>query len=172
MGIYAKNREEWVVSDLACIFNDITSVPLYDTLGEGEIQYIINQTKIKTLCCTSDKIKVLSKLKKNNKVDSLETLIVFDEWNKEKTKNCKLNLVSYYDAIDEGKKSEVELKDPTIQSILCLCYTSGTTGSPKGAMISQMNMICLIASLPSTGLVLEDWDIHISYLPLAHTFER
>lgn len=172
MGIYAKNREEWVVSDLACMFNDITSVPLYDTLGAGALEFIINQTKIKALCCTADKIKTLIKLKRNNKIEFLETLIVFDEWDHDKTNNSPLNLISYYDAIDEFKTSEVELKDPTIQSILCLCYTSGTTGPPKGAMISQMNMACLVSSLPGTGLALEPWDIHISYLPLAHTFER
>lgn len=161
-----------MTTDLACIFNDITSVPFYDTLGMGAIEFIINQTELTTVCCTADKIKVLTKMKRNGKIDTLENLIVFDDWDREKNQDSPLNILSYHDCIDEGKSLDVELKDPEIQSILCLCYTSGTTGVPKGAMISQMNMACLIASLPSTGIVLEDWDVHISYLPLAHTFER
>ena len=172
IGIFAKNREEWVVTDLACIFNNITSVPFYDTLGVNSVEFIINQAQLKCIWWTSDKIKLLTKLKKSNKIDSLETLILYDEWDHEKAIKCPFNLVSYFDAIDEGKKLENKLEDPNINSILCLCYTSGTTGLPKGAMITHMNIICLVKSLKGTGMNIEPTDVHISYLPLAHTFER
>ena len=147
-------------------------MPFYDTLGINSVEFIINQTQLKWICCTSDKIKLLAKLKKSNKISSLETLIVFDDWDHEKAIKCPFNLISYYDAIDEGKKLEHKLNDPNINSILCLCYTSGTTGIPKGAMITHMNIVCLVKSLKGTGLNIEPTDVHISYLPLAHTFER
>lgn len=44
MAIYAKNREEWVISDMACALTNITVVPLYDTLGKDSIVYILDQT--------------------------------------------------------------------------------------------------------------------------------
>jgi long-chain acyl-CoA synthetase len=119
MGIYAKNREEWIVSDLACILNDVTSVPFYDTLGDESLEFIINQTNLTTMCCTADKIKTLSKLKRNHKIDSLVNLIILDQWDDEETRrNCPLNLIYYHDAIDQGKRSETELRDPDIKSIL------------------------------------------------------
>ena len=94
IGIFAKNREEWVVTDLACIFNKIKYVPFYDTLGVNSVEFIINQTQLKCIWWTSDKIKLLTKLKKSNKIDSLEILIVYDEWDPEKAIKCPFKLVS------------------------------------------------------------------------------
>ncbi len=57
IGIYGKNSEEWIITDLACLCSDITSVTLYDTLGAEATEYIINQCELKTIFCTSDKIE-------------------------------------------------------------------------------------------------------------------
>jgi long-chain acyl-CoA synthetase len=51
LSLYAKNREEWVVTDFACILAGITSVTLYDTLGKESIEYILEQTYMKTVVC-------------------------------------------------------------------------------------------------------------------------
>ena len=52
IGINAKNREEWLVLDIACIFYGITVVPFYDTLGPDTVTYILNQTEMQTLMCS------------------------------------------------------------------------------------------------------------------------
>jgi long-chain acyl-CoA synthetase len=57
VSLYAKNREEWVVTDLGAMAAGITTVTLYDTLGQDSIDYILNQTSIKTVVCSSDKIR-------------------------------------------------------------------------------------------------------------------
>jgi len=42
LGLYSKNREEWVTTDIACMLNAVTSVPLYDTLGKESMEYILD----------------------------------------------------------------------------------------------------------------------------------
>ena len=51
VALYAKNREEWVVTDLGCALTGIVNVTLYDTYGVDSIEYILNQTHIKTVIC-------------------------------------------------------------------------------------------------------------------------
>ena len=79
MALYSKNREEWVITDLGCALTAITTVTLYDTLGKESLEFILNQTKIKTTFCSADKIKSLTDLKKEQKLPTLTHIIYFDE---------------------------------------------------------------------------------------------
>lgn len=79
ISVYAKNREEWVVTDLGAMAAAITNVTLYDTLGPDSIEFIINQTAIKTIVCSSDKIKIIGKLKATGKLPTVTHIIYFDD---------------------------------------------------------------------------------------------
>ena len=80
MSLYAKNREEWVTTDMACMISGLTSVTLYDTLGKDSIEYILEQTTIKTVFCSADKINILVELKKQGKIQALTHIIYFNEF--------------------------------------------------------------------------------------------
>lgn len=67
------------MSDFACILSAITNVTLYDTLGKDSIEYIMDQTYIKTVILSADKIKNLVDLKKEGKISRCTHLIYFDE---------------------------------------------------------------------------------------------
>jgi len=68
LGLYSKNREEWVVTDFGCMISGITTVTLYDTLGQESIDYILDQTYMRTVVCSGDKIRNISDLKAQGKI--------------------------------------------------------------------------------------------------------
>lgn len=76
IGIFSKNRYEWLVIDFACGLFGITSVPLYDTLGIENLSYVLKQTNLTTLIVSQDTVKILLSLKE---FGNLRTLISFDK---------------------------------------------------------------------------------------------
>lgn len=75
VGIFSKNRYEWMVADMACMLYGLTIVPLYDTLGIENLTYCLEHSGITTLFVTADTIKTILGLKGHG---NLENLICFD----------------------------------------------------------------------------------------------
>lgn len=175
MGIYSKNREEWCLTDVACTLANITSVPLYDTLGEQSIKFIINETEMEILVCGEEKVAPICKLKQSGAIPTLKNLMIYEEITPAIEKLCKdadLKVYNQLKLAEDGEKVEVELDTPTPDSIFTICYTSGTTGDPKGVLSTHRNMIATIGGVIIVGVDLTPKDVHYSYLPLAHIFER
>lgn len=80
--------------------------------------------------------------------------------------------MTFETVLHAGLKSKTELGDPSPDSVFTLCYTSGTTGYPKGAMITHRNVLVMANSLIKLGIDFTADDVHLSYLTLAHIFER
>ena len=176
MGIYSKNREEWVISDLASHANSVTVVTIYDTLGDQAIEFILNQTQLTTTVVEEKGIEKLAQLGKEKKVAKLKNLILLDPID-DKTKEDLLSngfvLYSYQDILQKGRENNNEELTPSSPETICtLCYTSGTTGLPKGAMISHRALLSEIDILKSCKFDLFSSDIYLSFLPLAHIMER
>ena len=79
MGIYSKNREEWIITELASVSQAGTTVAFYDTLGPQSVEFVINQTKLTTIACAGQYLKTLILLKNQGRADSLLNLVSFDE---------------------------------------------------------------------------------------------
>jgi len=106
LSIYSKNREEWVITDFACILSGITVVTLYDTLGKEAIDFILDQTYMKTVVLTADKVKNLVDLKKEGKITKTTHIIYFDELKQadiDAAVASGLTVVKYEDALSEGR---------------------------------------------------------------------
>lgn len=65
MGVYAKNREEWVITDIANIMNSVTTIAFYDTLGPEAVKFVINQTKLTAISCAGNYLPSMIKLRKD-----------------------------------------------------------------------------------------------------------
>ena len=153
IGIFANNCTEWIVADIACQMDSVTTITLYATLGQDAFKYICDQTNIKAIMVSPDLVKMLCEYKKKFKLEQLSNAILFDMTTNcdskkelEKLRNAGFTAYSFKDDFMKDninvKISDLEISKP--DTIMTICYTSGTTGNPKGAMICQRNVICVV----------------------------
>ena len=88
-------------------------------------------------------------------------------------KDTGLTFLSYEDVIEAGRdRSEIVVEEPKPESMYMFCYTSGTTGDPKGVMITHYSFVSLLHLLDWFDVHVDETDIYISYLPYGHAFEQ
>ncbi|XP_066474917.1 long-chain-fatty-acid--CoA ligase 5 isoform X2 [Tiliqua scincoides] len=179
IGIFAQNRPEWVISELACYTYSMVVVPLYETLGSEAIVYIINKADVSTVICDKpDKAQLLLENCEQKKTPGLAMVILmdsFDDQLKERGAALKVEILSLQEVERLGKANLSRPVPPKPQDLSIVCFTSGTTGFPKGAMLTHESVVANTAAfMKSTELTTRCMtsDISISYLPLAHMFER
>lgn len=123
-------------------------------------------------------MKNIIDLKKEGKLTKVTHIIYFDNLTTvelESAKQVGITIVKYEDAIAEGmSEPKAECDEVTPDTYYTFSYTSGTTGMPKGVMLTHRNFASNIGAMNAfdPGFTLRDDDVYISYLPLAHVFER
>ena len=182
VGIFAKNCTEWVVADMGCQMDSVTTATLYATLGQEAFKYICDQTKIKTILVSPDLVKLLCQNKQKFKLEYLTNAILFDLTtncdSKKELENLRKAGFTAYSFTEDFLKENKNVKNTDLllsqpETIMTICYTSGTTGDPKGVMLSQKNMISVLETvIRDSSVPLDENGTHISFLPLAHIFER
>ncbi|XP_050754657.1 long-chain-fatty-acid--CoA ligase 5 isoform X2 [Gymnogyps californianus] len=179
IGIFAQNRPEWIISEYACYTYSMVAVPLYDTLGPEAIVYIVNKADISIVICDKPaKAQILLENCEQEKTPCLKTIILMDLFDKElKERGAKVGveILALQEVEELGRNNIKEPVPPKPEDLCIVCFTSGTTGNPKGAMLTHQNVVANAAAfLRSTENTVEctSSDITMSYLPLAHMFER
>ncbi|KAJ3310858.1 Long chain acyl-CoA synthetase 7 peroxisomal [Blyttiomyces sp. JEL0837] len=177
VGIYAINRPEWLITEYACHMHSLVVVAMFDTFGPDAIAYVINHSEMEMVACTADKVGNLMKVKPS--CGLLKAVIVMDSvdpavWEKLKAEadGIELKLVGLVELEQVGSENPIEPRLPTDETVTTICYTSGTTGTPKGAMLTHKNLLSAAAGVNIIGVTLTPQDVHVSYLPYAHVFER
>jgi len=181
LAIYSVNREEWCVAEHAAHAFGIASVALYDTFGIESIEYIVGHAETPVVVCSLDKVKGL--LSSAAKLPVIKVIISMDVLESNETndamralaKQNKIALIDFKEVTTLGQQNILKHLPPKATDLATICYTSGTTGLPKGALLSHRNFTACggsIEPLVKAGKLDDIPHVMVSYLPLAHCFER
>ena len=177
LGIYSRNKPEWLLSYLGAIRNSITIVTIYDTLGDIALAHIFEETKLTTVVIEIKSLTKMLQLAQQNKTYQIKNLIVIDKEDDEDTAKSLdvlgFNVYDWEEIVEKGKidGQNIALTKPTPESISTINYTSGTTGKPKGAKINHKSIILNTDVIEMLGLYPQTSDVYLSFLPYAHIME-
>lgn len=169
IALIGNNRYEWCESYFAVTTSNMVVVPLDKALPNGEIKSLIERSKADAVIYENKYSEVFEEIKGSGN-SSLKFYINMD------LKNDVNGILSFRKLVDDGKKLIKNKKskyqkikiDNTKMSVLI--FTSGTTNTAKGVMLSQKNITSNIASMARMSKMYDN-DVLLSFLPLHHTFE-
>lgn len=190
--IFASTSDKWMKTYLAAQSQALTVATAYDTLGESGLIHSINQTQSKLIFTDNALLEKL--LVPVQKCESIKFIVHSENIDKEdKRQNGKMYKSAYeaYEKIKELRpdikiismpevialgrehKNDIDVHPPTPQDISCIMYTSGSTGEPKGVVLSHKNIVSGLGGISNVvdKSTVNERDRIIAFLPLAHIFE-
>ncbi|XP_031274144.1 long chain acyl-CoA synthetase 1 isoform X1 [Pistacia vera] len=178
VGIYGANCPQWVEAMEACNAHSLVCVPLYDTLGPGAVNFIIDHAEIDFVFVQDKKAKELLSPDCGS-AQRLKTIICFTslaEEDKEKVARTGVKSYSWDEFLHLGKENTSEILPPQPFSICTIMYTSGTSGDPKGVVLTHETISTFVRGIDLFMEQFEDKmtpdDVYLSFLPLAHILDR
>ena len=171
--ILSWNRPEWLVADFACVMSRAISVPLYPVLLAEQIEYMVANSEARAAFVSDeDQLEKIQQVR--GVAPELKHIITFME-----SPPAGAGVISLRDLLRKGEeragvpddeyRSRALAADP--DDVLTILYTSGTTGQPKGVMLTHNNLYSNVkAVLRSFDINVRD--VSLSVLPLSHIFER
>ncbi|KAH0399728.1 acetyl-CoA synthetase-like protein, partial [Aureobasidium melanogenum] len=183
IGLWCQNRPEWQVVDLGCMSQALYTVSLYDTLGPDTTEYIINHSQLSAVATSVNHIPTLLKLAP--RCPTLKIIVSLDPLTSGSelpgtskadllnalASEVGIQVVYIRDVEAMGEANPRPYNVPQPEDIVTINYTSGTTGAPKGVVLTHANAVAA-ASSSMTLVDMKDGDVMCSYLPLAHIYER
>ena len=168
IAIMARNSPQWVMFDQAAIGLGLITVPLYMDDRPDNVAYILNETTAKILVIDGDiQWRHLQPLK--DQFTSVQRVVTLQPLeNQNSSDNCLINLADW---LPNTQQHQLLAQDSPAETLVSIVYTSGTTGRPKGVMLSHRNIL----SNTLYGTVCADFaveDVFLSFLPLSHMLER
>lgn len=168
IALIGSNRYEWCISYLSIASSNMVVVPLDKALPENEIKSLIKRSKVDAVIYESKYSDVFKNIK--NEETTLKYYINMD------FKEDNNNILSFEKLLERGKEklkqgdtkySEIKVDN---EKMSILIFTSGTTNTAKGVMLSQKNITSNIMAMAKMSKMYSN-DVLLSFLPLHHTFE-
>ena len=167
--IFSYNTYEWNIIDMALARIGAVHLPVYPTISDSDYLFILKQAevrwvfitdqllynKLSQLICELDLVKNIVSIEKLPSVDNFQQLIAESPLGSEKYK----------------KRLQARIRKSDPDDVCTILYTSGTTGFPKGVMLTHRNL-CTNTEAAAVSQPLHEGDRVISFLPLCHIYER
>lgn len=174
VAILSENRPEWLYADLAAQSIGARSVGIYQTNPPADVAYILQHSRCKILFC-EDQEQVDKAIEVAAETPSVTKVVIFDPRGTKSYRDARLEP---WDSFAERGRTllvdgwfEAQLRKLDPHAAAMVVYTSGTTGQPKGAMLSANNVIAVGRSIVARHRA-ELKDSTLSYLPLCHVAEK
>ena len=174
IALLSENRPEWTLTDYAILGMRAVTVPLYPTLLEPDLEYILRDSESKGVVVATD-IQLRKVLNVRDRLPALKFVLAMD---------CSKVAGTGADCWEGSVESELGWSGPTLIDAFkakalearpgdtaTLIYTSGTMGQPQGVILTHDNIVSNIVSTAEV-FPLKPTDVLISFLPLSHVFER
>ena len=176
IGILSENCLEWAYTDMGTLGIGAVVVPIYTTLVAEEVRYIAQNAELKVLF-VENREQLDKATEFVDDAGSLAKIVCFDE----SAATGHDAVISFSALMKTGREKQHErpglfkelAEAVTPEDLATIVYTSGTTGVPKGAMISHKNIMAVIDALDRIKPKFAyDNDQTVPFLPLSHVFER
>jgi len=167
VAIISNNRPEWNFADLGILQAGAINVPIYPTISDRDLEYILMDAEVKVVFVSSADLAAKTKAVTQNWT-SPPAIYSFNKVD---------NIPHFSELLDIGKAHPAEATVHSIRDsihpgdLATLIYTSGTTGDPKGVMLSHQNLVSNFLSVRKLPPV-KAGDRVLSFLPLNHIYER
>ncbi|HEY7511032.1 MAG TPA: long-chain fatty acid--CoA ligase [Vicinamibacteria bacterium] len=172
VALLSENRPEWAFADLATLSAAAVVVPIYATLTAAQALYILNDSEAK-VCFVSTAAQLQKVQEIRAQAPCLRHVIRFEP-------GAGADVISLDDLRARGRGPLAA--DPQAvrrraaearpDDLATLVYTSGTTGEPKGVMLTHHNIVSNVEASKKIFMEFGPNDVALSFLPLSHIFER
>lgn len=175
IGVYSQNMPQCLYTDFGAYGNRVVSIPMYATNSPGQIEYIINDAKIRTLF-VGEQLQYNNAFKVQKDSKYLERLVVFDPAVKmnpeDKTSIYFDDFLRLGDNAHAESTVKILMTEAVPEDLATIIYTSGTTGESKGVMLPHS---CYLEAMRIHDVrlpLVTDKDLSMSFLPMTHIFEK
>nr|AJQ20631.1 Long-Chain Acyl-CoA Synthetase [Salvia miltiorrhiza] len=174
--IFADTREEWFIALQGCFRRNITVVTIYASLGEEALCHSFNETEVTTVICGHKELKKIANI--SGQLDTVKRIICMDDEFQSDASLVSLvsgssgwTVTSFLEVEKLGRENSVDPDLPLSADIAVIMYTSGSTGMPKGVMMTHGNILATASAVMTIVPGLGHNDVYLAYLPLAHILE-
>ncbi|KAI4290940.1 long-chain acyl-CoA synthetase [Pancytospora philotis] len=180
VGLYSVNRMEWVMAEYAAYTVGCCNCPIYSTFTPEAIASILAETELEVLVTSAEKGHSLLKSVLDGRAFGLKHVVLMDEDSSLAADFGKLGIKAHLlsDILAESAQDfEPSRPEPAAGDTASICYTSGTSGNPKGVILSHSNFVSAITAFVETNdmktyVIYKREHVYLSYLPLPHVLER